>query len=69
MIDPFDSYSEKVTMGIYEVLQAHLLLVGFLFRSKTGIGEVGPRDANLLHSALTGISESSVAGWKRGTRA
>ena len=53
MIGPLDPYSGKTTIGIYEVLQAHFLLVDFFFRSKTGIGGVGPRDANLLHSALS----------------
>ena len=52
MIGPLDSYSGKTTIGIYEVLQAHFLLVDFFFRSKIGIGGVGPRDVNLLHSAL-----------------
>ena len=53
IIGPFDPYLGKTTIGIYEVLQAHFLLVDFFFGSKTGIGGVGPKDINLLHSALS----------------
>lgn len=52
-IGPADPYLSKVTIGIHEVLQAHFLLVEFFDAAGEGIGGVGPKNLNLLHSALS----------------
>jgi len=48
-----DPYAGKVTIGIHEVLQAHFLLAEYFARIGEGIGGLGPKDINLLHSALS----------------
>lgn len=52
LIGPYDPYTGKVTIGLHEVLQAHFLLVDFFFNKGEGLGGVGPKDVNMLHSAL-----------------
>ncbi|MBX3569816.1 MAG: type II toxin-antitoxin system death-on-curing family toxin [Rhizobiaceae bacterium] len=52
-IGPYDPYLTKLNIGIHEVLQAHFLLVDYFFKINEGIGGVGPKDINLLHSALS----------------
>lgn len=52
-IGPADPYAGKFTIGIHEVLQAHFLLADFFSRAGEGIGGVGPKDMNMLHSALS----------------
>lgn len=51
-IGPADPYLGQITIGIHEVLEAHFLLVDFFCKIGEGIGGVGPKDINLLHSAL-----------------
>lgn len=46
-------YRGKNTVGIYDVLKAHYLIVDKFAREGEGIGGVGPRDVNLLHSTLS----------------
>lgn len=53
IIGPADPYFSKFTIGLHEVLQAHFLLVDFFFDVGEGIGGVGPKNMNLLHSALS----------------
>lgn len=48
-----DPYLDRVTIGIHEVLQAHFLLAEFFAARGEGIGGLGPKDINLLHSALS----------------
>lgn len=52
-IGPSDPYVSKLTIGIHEVLQAHFLLVDFFHDIGEGLGGVGPKNLNLLHSALS----------------
>lgn len=52
-IGPADPYLTKVTIGIHEVIHAHFLLVDFFQDVGEGIGGVGPKNLNLLHSALS----------------
>jgi death-on-curing family protein len=49
---PADPYLSKFTIGLHEVLQAHFLLIDFFFDIGEGVGGVGPKNMNLLHSAL-----------------
>jgi death-on-curing protein len=51
-IGAYDPYLTKWTIGLHEVLQAHFLLVDFFHDVGEGIGGAGPKDVNLLHSAL-----------------
>lgn len=53
LIGPADPYSDRTTIGIQKVLQAHFLLAEFFAAHGEGIGGVGPKDVNLLHSALS----------------
>jgi hypothetical protein len=48
-----DPYLGKGTIGIHEVLQAHFLLAEYFATQGEGLGGIGPKDANLLHSALS----------------
>lgn len=48
-----DPYVSRYTIGLHEVLQAHFLLAEFFAQIGEGIGGVGPKDINLLHSALS----------------
>jgi len=48
-----DPYATDVTIGILDVLKAHFLIADyFLYYEGEGISAVGPRDPNLLHSAV-----------------
>ncbi len=53
IVGPADPYTGKVTIGIHEVLHAHFLLADFFSQTGEGIGGIGPKDINLLHSALS----------------
>ena len=52
LIGPADPYAGKYTIGIHEVLEAHFLLIDFFETVGEGVGGVGPKDMNMLHSAL-----------------
>ena len=49
-----DPYAGENTVGIHEVLRAHFLIVDHFMHHTNleGIGGVGPRDIDMLHSAL-----------------
>lgn len=53
IIGPEDPYVSSKTIGIHDALRAHFLLIDFFLAEGRGIGGVGPRDINLLHSALS----------------
>ncbi len=48
-----DPYLDNMTIGIKEVIEAHFLLVSHFVNIGEGIGGIGPKDLNLLHSALS----------------
>jgi death-on-curing family protein len=48
-----DPYIGDTTIGMGEVLNAHFLLAEFFAQTGEGLGGLGPKDANLLHSALS----------------
>lgn len=61
-----DPYHSRFTIGIHEVIFAHFLLVDYFYTIKEGIGGVGPKNIDLLHSAV-GRQFSEFAGspkWK-----
>lgn len=47
-----DPYQSKQTIGLRETLRAHFLIVDFFLEKEYGIGGVGPRSQDLLHSAI-----------------
>jgi death-on-curing protein len=53
LIGSGDPYQSSETIGLQEVLAAHFLIIDYFAEKKYGIGGVGPRDLDLLHSALS----------------
>lgn len=49
-----DPYATKDTIGIHDVLRAHFFILDFFSAEKNGegVGGVGPKDVNMLHSAV-----------------
>jgi death-on-curing family protein len=48
--DPF--YSSE-TIGLHDLLAAHFLIIDYFAEKNYGVGGVGPRSLDLLHSALS----------------
>lgn len=49
-----DIYTGPKTIGILDVLRAHYLIVDFFYNEyEEGVGGVGPKNLNLLHSTLS----------------
>lgn len=59
-----DPYAGPTTLGIKEVLRAHFLLAEFFREEGRGLAGVGPRDLNLLHSALMRQQTQYSGIWK-----
>lgn len=51
---PRDPYASPTTIGIHDVIRAHFLIVDYFFteRDGEGVGGVGPKDTDRLHSAV-----------------
>ena len=47
-----DEYDTKETVGLLDVLRAHFLIADYFYDQQSGLGGIGPRDPNLLHSAV-----------------
>lgn len=47
-----DPYKTQDTVGLKDVLRTHFLIADFFYSEGYGIAAVGPRDPNLLHSAV-----------------
>jgi death-on-curing protein len=47
-----DPYTSKETVGLHQVLKAHFLIVDFFAQEGGGVGGVGPKSVDLLHSAI-----------------
>jgi len=47
-----DPYHSDDTVGMKDVLRSHFLIADYFYSLDTGLGGVGPRDPNLLHSAV-----------------
>lgn len=47
-----DPYTSKDTVGLNQVLKAHFLIVDFFAQEGEGVGGVGPKSVDLLHSAI-----------------
>lgn len=48
-----DPYRSDDTIGLHDLLDAHFLLIDYFVEKKYAFGGVGPRDLDLLHSALS----------------
>jgi len=48
-----DAYCQDCIIGIHDVLRAHFLLVDYFFNEGEGIGGVGPKNLDMLHSAIS----------------
>lgn len=48
-----EPYNTQNATGIHDVLRAHFLIVDYFSDENRGIGGVGPRNLNLLHSAIS----------------
>jgi death-on-curing protein len=61
-----DPYEADDTVGLREVLRAHFLLIDYFVERNYVVGGVGPRDIDLLHSALSRqfTSYGGVKKWK-----
>jgi death-on-curing protein len=47
-----DPYTANGNIGIRDVLRAHFLVADYFYSEGHGIGGIGPKDPNLLHSAV-----------------
>jgi len=47
-----DPYTSRDTVGLHEVLRAHFLIVDFFVEQDYGVGGIGPRSVDLLHSSI-----------------
>lgn len=47
-----DPYTQNGNIGIRDVLRAHFLVVDYFYDIGSGIGGVGPKEPDLLHSAV-----------------
>lgn len=52
LIGDNDPYSGTGYLGITDVLQAHYLIADYFYNVGSGLGGIGPKDMDLLHSAL-----------------
>jgi prophage maintenance system killer protein len=47
-----DPYDHTDTVGILDVLRAHFLIADYFFEQGSGMGGIGPKSPELLHSAV-----------------
>lgn len=61
--DPYDS---PETVGLKDVLRAHFLIADYFYTEDYGLGGVGPKDPDLLHSSIYRqfVSYGGVDKWK-----
>src|SRR5262245_60894950 len=55
-----DPYAGRDTLGIHDVLREHFLIQDFFYREGQGMGGIGPKSLNLLHSA---VSRQCIGKW------
>jgi prophage maintenance system killer protein len=53
IVGPEDPYDSDDTIGLHDVLAAHFLIADYFAGREYGIGGVGPRTLDLLHSAVS----------------
>lgn len=47
-----DPYTSRHTVGLHEILRAHFLIVDFFVEQDYGVGGIGPKSIDLLHSSI-----------------
>lgn len=47
-----DPYATRNTIGLHQVLRAHFLIVDFFVEQDYGVGGIGPKSVDLLHSSI-----------------
>lgn len=52
MVGEEDPYASETTLGIHEVLMVHFLIADFFYAKGEGIGGIGIKSLDALHSAL-----------------
>lgn len=52
LIGSDDQYATRNTVGLHEVLRAHFLIVDFFVEQDYGVGGIGPKSVDLLHSSI-----------------
>ncbi|WP_369943696.1 type II toxin-antitoxin system death-on-curing family toxin [Xanthomonas medicagonis] len=65
-VDPDDQYDTADTVGLLDVLRAHYLIADFFYGREAGMGGIGPRDLDLLHSAVYRqfVAYGGINKWK-----
>ncbi|MBV6863797.1 MULTISPECIES: type II toxin-antitoxin system death-on-curing family toxin [Xanthomonas] len=65
-VDDDDKYHTQETIGILDVLRAHFLIADYFFGKEAGMGGIGPRDMNMLHSAVYRqfVAYGGISKWK-----
>ncbi len=53
IVGPEDQFQSDYTIGLHDVLAAHFLMIDYFAEKNYGIGGVGPKSLDLLHSALS----------------
>ena len=61
-----DQYTGNLTIGIVDVLKAHFMLIDYFYEIQEGIGGIGPKSIDLLHSALSRqfVGYGTVSKWQ-----
>ena len=61
-----DPYKSDTIPGLKDVLRAHFLIVDYFYGKGTGLGGIGPKSVDLLHSALYRpyVSLGGAEKWK-----
>lgn len=61
-----DPYAHDGLPGLHDVLRAHFLIVDYFYGQQSGLGGIGPKNMDLLHSALYRpfVSLGGVEKWQ-----
>lgn len=67
-VDDDEQYDTQETVGLLDVLRAHFLIADYFYGREAGLGGIGPRDLNLLHSAVYRqfVAYGGTNKWKTG---
>ena len=62
IVGPDDPYQAEDSVGLHDLLAAHFLLIDYFVEKKYAFGGIGPKNLDLLHSALSRQFTDSYAG-------
>jgi death-on-curing family protein len=65
IVGPDDPYQAEDSVGLHDLLAAHFLLIDYFVEKKYAFGGIGPKNLDLLHSALSRqfISYAGINKW------